>query len=614
LRRRGRSHHRSAQARLRPRSRSRHGPQRHRPLRRHGRLGNAARGSGRPRRSPHPRRNPTLRSRGSGLHDSTGSRRRSRGHRRRHRRLRLHGCASGSRSTNRRKPRATRPRRPGQPWRLDRRPLPRGLSRHHARRLSGLSPLSLGVAGEHRAPRSGSLHHLLHHPFEHLLGFHHIELLGGLDLLRRLELLLGFDLLRLLNRRGRNRRSQPRRLRRREPRRRPRRPSPSRRVHGRQLGRPRRPGRRRGPQHRWPGLRHHRRGRLRRIPQQPPRWRQHRARSRPRRLFRRRVVGVVTQELPGRQSTEHPLRPRSGPHGRGRGRRLGLLHHPAPRLHGRGRGTRRRRRSQPPGRRHAQRARLAPDAIALGLVVEQPQLGRDVREDSQARDEPQRVRVLDFEGARHGHPQPAPLLSQREGQVLLRERRRKQRERRVRDGLEVGLLRHRVAGLLPQHHRQRVDVQHLQLDEDGAQPPTVDELCLQGFVELRLREEALADQDCSELFGHAPRSLDGFAPHRTGPRAPSRHFAQVRGYLAHNPAATIALRVKSDGRPTCLPSPRDSVSSASRTLAPGKRRQAHIPSPCCNRVLNCESGPYVTAAITVRAAHAAKSHPLQENR
>nr|WP_044280583.1 hypothetical protein [Myxococcus stipitatus] len=137
--------------------------------------------------------------------------------------------------------------------------------------------------------------------------------------------------------------------------------------------------------------------------------------------------------------------------------------------------------------------------------MEQPQLRRDVREDAKPRDEPQRVRVLNLERARHRHLQPAPFLRQREGEVLLRERHGQQRQRRIRDGLEVRLLRHRVTRLLPEDHRHRVDVQEVQLDEDGAQPPAVDELGLQGFVELRLRQEALADQNRSELFGHAPQ-------------------------------------------------------------------------------------------------------------
>lgn len=46
-------------------------------------------------------------------------------------------------------------------------------------------------------------------------------------------------------------------------------------------------------------------------------------------------------------------------------------------------------------------------------------------------------------------------------------------------------------------------VEHTELDEVGTQAAAVDELGLQSLIELRLRDEALADQMRSELFGHA---------------------------------------------------------------------------------------------------------------
>ncbi|MCE9667205.1 hypothetical protein LY474_05190 [Myxococcus stipitatus] len=156
------------------------------------------------------------------------------------------------------------------------------------------------------------------------------------------------------------------------------------------------------------------------------------------------------------------------------------------------------------------------NAVALRLVAEQAQLGGDERDDAHARDEAQRIRVLDFEGARHGHLQAPALLRERKRQMLLRQGRGQQRQGRVRDGIEVRILRDGEARLLPQHHGQGVDVEDVQFDEDGAQPPTVDELGLEGFVELRLRDEALADQDRSELFGHAAPIVDGFTVDGTG--------------------------------------------------------------------------------------------------
>ncbi|QDE82605.1 hypothetical protein BHS07_14150 [Myxococcus xanthus] len=123
--------------------------------------------------------------------------------------------------------------------------------------------------------------------------------------------------------------------------------------------------------------------------------------------------------------------------------------------------------------------------------------------------------MLDFQRAGHGHLEPPTFLRQREGLVLLRHRRGEQLQHRVRRRLEVRFLRHRVAAHLPQHHRQGVDVEDVQLDKVGAQPSAVDELGPEGFVELRLRDEALADQDRSEHFGHVRPILDAFTAAET---------------------------------------------------------------------------------------------------
>jgi hypothetical protein len=170
--------------------------------------------------------------------------------------------------------------------------------------------------------------------------------------------------------------------------------------------------------------------------------------------------------------------------------------------------------------RDADEARLPLNAVALGLEVEQAELRSHVRDDAQPGDEAERIQVLHVHGVRHGHLQPASLLAQRERQVLLRLRGRQQRQHRVGRLLEVGVLRHRIARLLTQHPGQGVDVEGVQLDEQRAQPPTVDELGLERLVELRGRDEALADQECSELFGHVPRILDGFAPEAAPRRSP----------------------------------------------------------------------------------------------
>ncbi|QZZ50642.1 hypothetical protein MyxoNM_15645 [Myxococcus xanthus] len=361
---------------------------------------------------------------------------------------------------------------------------------------------------------------------------HSRHVLDDLALLQHLPFLQEVNLLRGRRlQRERRRRHGTRRLRRRESRRRGRPRPPTRwrqrRRHG-HLGRPPPP----------PAVlpeinpRHRRRGRRQRV--QRMRAPRH-GRFPPDRagILGLRVRVIAAQVLPGREPTEHPFRLGLRSHGRGRWRRHAQRGGHRRERHGRrhGRGPIRTLR-----RGHLDETRLALDAVAKLLELEQPQLRRDVRNDAQTRDEPQRIRVLDFQRAGHRHLEPPAFLLQREGLVLLRHRRGKQLQHRVRCRHEVRFLRHRVAAHLPQHHGQGVDVEDVQLDKVGAQPSAVDELGPEGFVELRLCDEALADQDRSELFGHVRPILDAFSatetplpPHGRG--MPARPHDRRHGHL-----------------------------------------------------------------------------------
>jgi hypothetical protein len=125
-----------------------------------------------------------------------------------------------------------------------------------------------------------------------------------------------------------------------------------------------------------------------------------------------------------------------------------------------------------------------------------------VRDDAQAGDERQLVHHREVEGARHRHLQALALVREREDEVLLRQRRRNQAERRRGDALELLIRGQRVARLLREHLAQLLDGQVVQLDQVGAQPAAIDHLGLEGLVELSLVDEALADQDRTELFRH----------------------------------------------------------------------------------------------------------------
>jgi hypothetical protein len=135
-------------------------------------------------------------------------------------------------------------------------------------------------------------------------------------------------------------------------------------------------------------------------------------------------------------------------------------------------------------------------------VEVEPQLRDDARDDAQPGLERDLVHRRDIEGAGHRQPQALAVHPQREHEVLLGQRRGNQGERRGRDVLELRLHGLRVTGLLRQHLSQLLDRQVLQLDQIGPQPAAIDHLGLEGLVELPLVDEALADQDRTELFRH----------------------------------------------------------------------------------------------------------------
>jgi hypothetical protein len=140
-------------------------------------------------------------------------------------------------------------------------------------------------------------------------------------------------------------------------------------------------------------------------------------------------------------------------------------------------------------------------------VEVEPQLRDDAWHHAQAGDERNFIHRREVVGARHRQAQALALHRQREGEVLLGQRRRNRGERRRGDVLELRLLRQRAVPLLRQHLTQLLDGQILQLDQVGPQPAAIDHLGLEGLVELTLVDEALADQDRTELFRHeAPDS------------------------------------------------------------------------------------------------------------
>ncbi len=142
------------------------------------------------------------------------------------------------------------------------------------------------------------------------------------------------------------------------------------------------------------------------------------------------------------------------------------------------------------------------DAVALLQVQVEPQLRHDTRDDAQPRGERQLIHGRHVRGAGHRHLQPAPILREREHIVLLSHGRGDHAERGHGDGLELGDRRLRVARLLGEHDPQRLEVQVIQLDEVRPQPAAIDHLGLEGVFELSGVDEALADQESTELFRH----------------------------------------------------------------------------------------------------------------
>jgi hypothetical protein len=226
----------------------------------------------------------------------------------------------------------------------------------------------------------------------------------------------------------------------------------------------------------------------------------HRSRPRLSLGLGRPVPRVIAQELPRIQPSEHALLlgrggrrgpgrrgPSPGPRGRGDRR---ATWRPRPRPRARGLGI------------QLDVALRAGDAVALLQVKVEPQLWNDARDDAQPGDERQLVHRREVEGARHRHLQALALVRQREHEVLLRQRRRNQRQRRRRDVLELRIRGQGVARLLREHLAQLLDGEVLQLDQVGTQPAAIDHLGLEGLVELSLVDEALADQDRTELFRH----------------------------------------------------------------------------------------------------------------
>jgi hypothetical protein len=129
--------------------------------------------------------------------------------------------------------------------------------------------------------------------------------------------------------------------------------------------------------------------------------------------------------------------------------------------------------------------------------------------------------VLGILRVHHGHAQAAALQGQREREVIAHLLGLEQRDRLGRHRLQLRFLREREVERVRQGLPQRAQVEQTQLDQVGPQAAAVDELRLQPLIELRLRDEALADQMRSELlFSHAGPILDRSATGSAGVSAP----------------------------------------------------------------------------------------------
>jgi hypothetical protein len=163
----------------------------------------------------------------------------------------------------------------------------------------------------------------------------------------------------------------------------------------------------------------------------------------------------------------------------------------------------------------------------------QARLRQDGGHDAQARGERERVHVPGILGLGQGHAQTAPFQGQGERQVAARELGAQQRHRLGRHRRQLRLRHQGEMEGIRQGLSQRGQLQQAQLDEVGAQTPPVDELRLQGLVQLRLGEESLADQMRSELFDHTAEIVETSAvpgPPRHAEKSGTIHiFTQVSG-------------------------------------------------------------------------------------
>jgi hypothetical protein len=176
----------------------------------------------------------------------------------------------------------------------------------------------------------------------------------------------------------------------------------------------------------------------------------------------------------------------------------------------------------------ANRTNRLGNAVALLQEVEEAQLGHDGGDDAQAGGEGERVHLLGLERVHHGHAQAAALQRERQRLVVACQLRLELRQGLVRHRLQ---LRERHDGEVVhvrQRLAQRVQVKESQLDQIGAEAAAVDELGLQGLIQLRLGDEPLPNEVRSELLSHGALILDRTAPvkarvARGSPECPRLH-------------------------------------------------------------------------------------------
>lgn len=152
--------------------------------------------------------------------------------------------------------------------------------------------------------------------------------------------------------------------------------------------------------------------------------------------------------------------------------------------------------------------RVPLQAVAALLVEKQPHLRTDRGNHSQARPEGDRLNAFVVPGRRHRQPQPAAVQEQREALMLERELRRDERERLGAHVLEVFGRREREPALLRKHSAHRVEIDELQLNEVGPNPPAVDELGLErGFQLIRRNKPPLNQQGAEFGVRHVAKTI-----------------------------------------------------------------------------------------------------------